>query len=51
MVATRRLEGSSFGLEVYGLDLRRGLPDEVVDEIADSLHEHRLLEPVSTDAP
>ena len=43
MLSINRLEGAGFGVEAVGIDIARGLDEEVLRALADAVHEHRLL--------
>ena len=43
MLSIGPLEGANFGAEAVGIDIARGLDDEVLKALADAVHEHRLL--------
>ena len=43
MLSINPLEGASFGVEAVGIDIAAGLEDEVLNALADAVHEHRLV--------
>ena len=43
MLSINRLEGAGFGVEALGIDIAKGLDEEVLRTLADAVHEHRLL--------
>ena len=43
MLSINRLEGAGFGVEALGIDIAKGLDEEVLRALADAVHEHRLL--------
>ena len=43
MLSINPLEGASFGVEAVGVDIAEGVSDELLETLADAVHEHRLL--------